>query len=319
MVALATACATQESPVTGSVEPPPPVEARAAVDKAVATTGDLITYTITVDHDPAYTVEIPEAGAEIAGFRIVDIGRVDPREEDGRVIEERWYQLRADLVGSYVLPPVTVGYHLQAEVSEAGDDDAAQVQSIETSAIFVEVESVLPETGEATDIIEIKPLQPKTSRIPWFWIIAGIVLLLALGVIGKLVWRRATKEAPPLPPHEIAFQALDALRGADFDDPEAVRRFYFAISEVERAYVEGRFGLNATDLTSDEIIARLDEINDLDAGPEQELRRFLVDTDQVKFAAHRASQEEIEQTYERALAFVEATRPLASEEEAVQP
>jgi hypothetical protein len=316
VVVLAAACATQESPQPVPVAPAPPVEARAAVDKAVATTGDLLTYTITVDHDPAYTVEIPEAGAEIAGFRIVDIGRVDPRHEDGRIIEERWYQLRADLVGSYVLPPVTVSYHRQAK-----EDDEAEpeVQSIETSAIFVEVESVLPETGEATDIIDIKPLQPKTSRIPWAWIIAGIVLLLALGLVAKLVWRRATKEAPPLPPHEIAFQALDALRGTDFDDPEAVRRFYFAISEVERTYVEGRFGLNATDLTSDEILARLDEVNGLEPEPEQELRRFLVDTDQVKFAAHQASQEEIEQTYERALGFVEATRPLATEEEAVQP
>jgi hypothetical protein len=298
------------------MEPAPPVEARAAVDRAVATTGDLITYTITVDHDPAFTVEIPEAGAEIAGFRIVDIGRVDPHEEDGRVIEERWYQLRADLVGSYVLPPVTVSFYRQDDEGEAGDQP--EVQSIETSAIFVEVESVLPETGEATDIIDIKPLQPKASRLPWAWIIGGIVVLLALGLIAKLVWRRATREVPPPPPHEVAFQALDALRGTDFDDPEAVRRFYFAISEVERSYVEGRFGLNATDLTSDEIIARLDQVDGLEPEPEQELRRFLVDTDQVKFAAHRASQEEIEQTYERALAFVEATRPLATEEEATQ-
>jgi hypothetical protein len=309
------ACSSPEPKAPDSAEPPPPfsVEARAAVDRAVATTGDLITYSVTVERDPAFEVEIPEAGAEIAGFRIVDVGRDEPREENGRLVERRWYQLRADLVGSYVLPPVTVTYRRQAEEGEPAEPED---QSIETSAIFVEVESVLPETGEASDIMDIKPLQPRTSRVPWVRIVAGAVFLLGLGVAATLLWRRGKKQPPPAPPHEVAFRALDALRGTNFDDPEEVRRFYFAISEVLRGYVEGRFGLNATDLTSDEILGRLDEVSGLEADPERELRRFLVDTDQVKFAAHRPTQEEIGQTYECGLGFVEATRPPATGEEA---
>ena len=75
MAVLTTAgagCGPAGEEETGSTEPLPPVEVRATVDKAVATTGDRITYTVAVQHQPGIEVEIPEIGAEIAGLRIID-------------------------------------------------------------------------------------------------------------------------------------------------------------------------------------------------------------------------------------------------------
>lgn len=336
MLMISAACG-QSPEAPESEESKPPVIAEASVDRAVATTGDLITYTVTVDYRPGYDVEIPEPGAEIAGFRIVEVGAEGPEEDGDRVVESRWYQLRADLVGSYVLPPVTVTYRAAEDASapepaaaedEQSDDDSeidsqtsaaatSTVETVQTSAIFVEVASVLPTEGGADDIRDIKPLQPPPEAVPWRWIAiaAGALLLAAL---GWWWWRRRSRRpaAPPVPPHEVAFQALDELRGSDFDDPEAVRRFHFAISEVVRVYIEGRWGLNATDLTSEEIIARLSQLSGLAGEQAVSLRRFLLDTDQVKFADHEPTREEIHQTYERALGFVEATRPVAEAESA---
>jgi hypothetical protein len=230
------------------------------------------------------------------------------------VIEERWYQLRADLVGSYVLPPVRVAYWQPAE---GGTDQPEDPETVETSEIFVEVESVLPGEGEATDIQDIKPLRHPASRIPWGLVAAAIALLVAVAVVIVLLRRRSRAEVPPPPAHEVAFAALDGLRGIDFDDPEAVRLFYFAISHTLREYVEGRWDYNATDLTSEEIIAGLDQVSELSGTQEHELKRFLVDTDQVKFAKYLPDQEEIVDTYERALSFVEATRPVEPTSRAV--
>jgi hypothetical protein len=95
-----------------------------------------------------------------------------------------------------------------------------------------------------------------------------------------------------------------------------VRRWHFAVSEVVRAYVEARFGLNATDLTTQEILARLDEGVPLDGRVRSELERFLFDTDRVKFASHVAGADEVAATYERALSFVERTTPVARAEAA---
>jgi len=72
--------------------------------------------------------------------------------------------------------------------------------------------------------------------------------------------------------------------------------------------VEGRFALNATDLTTEEILDWLG----LGEGPREgqagQLKQFLLETDQVKFAHRDPCQQDIENTYERALGFVEATR-----------
>jgi hypothetical protein len=308
---LPTACARQ--PESLPEEPRVAVETEAAVDRAVATTGDIITYRVSVDYENGYEVEIPEPGADIAGFRIVDAGRAEPSRGKGRVVEERWYSLRADLVGSYILPPVSVAFRPRVEpVDDQGTEEGESGPAwevIETSAIFVEVESVLPGDGEATDIRDLKPLRRIEGPIPWLWIVAGVVALLALAVATHyyLRYRRRALAAPAEPPHVIAFRALDALRESDFSDPVAVRRFYFSISEVLRSYVEGRFGLNATDLTSEEIVAELPTLDSLGENEGHVLMRFLADTDRVKFAEHRPSEGEIETTYENALGFVEAT------------
>jgi len=329
LVLLLAACAEEAPPAPA--EPKAPVEAASSVDRAVATTGDVLTYTVTVDYDPAYTVEIPEPGAEIAGFRITDLGREEPREAAGRVIEERWYRLRADLVGSYVLPPVSVTYSASrpsdlpdeeedetADESESATSEEAvsSLETVQTSAIFVEVESVLPGDGDeaATDIRDLKPLQEVAPALPWVWIIAGAAALLLLLVAFLLLRRRPAKVVPPEPAHEVAFRELNALRGTDFTDPEAVRRFYFRISEVVRTYVEGRFGLNATDLTTEEIVAELPKLTSLQGGPRQQLETFLEDTDRVKFADSATTEDEIGSTYDRALSFVEETRPLETPE-----
>jgi hypothetical protein len=289
----------------------PPVEASATVDRAVATTGDLITYRVTVEHDPGYQVDLPEPGADIAGFRIVDLGRDKPKTVDGRVVEQRWYKLRADLVGSYVLPPVTVHYRKAAAKPAAGSKGEDAGSTVNTSEIFVEVESVLPADGAAKDIHDIKPLEKIAERPPWLIPGAGALGALALAAAAFLWWRRRrlAPAAPPRPAHEIAFAALDALRRTDFSDLAAVRRYYFAISEVVRAYVEGRFGLNATDLTSEEIASALPALTSLDAGDAERLTRFLTVTDGVKFAARVPDEDEIQAVYEDALSFVEATRP----------
>lgn len=298
-----------KSPVlVESDEPRDPVEVGAMVDRAVATTGDLITYRIQVNSDPTWEVEIAEAGAEIAGFRIVDVGQEDIADKGGRVHRERWYQLRADLVGSYVLPPVEV----RSRPIQAADGEPGSWQTQVTSEIFLEVESVLPSDVESADIRELKPLREVRASTPWFLVVATVLGVALIGAV--LFWylrRRARYKdlVPPIPAHELAFEALNGLRRTDFGDPESVRQFYFQISEVVRTYVEGRFQLNATDLTTEEIVANLVAVDDLPADQNQVLHEFLADTDQVKFAHREPTRKDIEGTYEMALGFVEATRP----------
>lgn len=304
---LLLACGAGESTGDPSEEPKPSAELRASVDRNTATTGDLITYEVVIERDPEVEVEFADPGVDIAGFRIVDLGR-EPSEtlSSGRILERRWYQLRADLVGSYTLPALSASY---GEPSGDGGD-------LETPEISVEVESVLPEDGsEVTDIRDIKPLRRIETERQWLWWLVGVAAALALA--GAWWWWRrrrlrdgsGAREAPRIPPYDLAIRELERLRRTDFSNLRELRRYYFAVSSVVRTYVEGRFGMNATDLTTEEILGRLDVLGRLDPMQARRLERFLIATDRVKFAAHRPGLEEIDRTYGQALDFVRATRP----------
>ena len=329
MLPLLLACgAGQEQ--AGSVEAPkPPAELRAAVDRATATTGDLITYEVEVERDPEVNVELADPGVDIAGFRIVDLGQ-DPPETlaSGRILERRWFQLRADLVGSYLLPALSASY---SEASGGGGD-------LEAPEISVEVESVLPADGtEVTDIRDIKPLRRVETGRLWLLWLGLAAAFLTLAIAAWWWWRRRrgsggdVPEVARIPPYDLAIRELERLRRTDFSNLRELRRYYFAVSAVVRAYVEGRFGMNATDLTTEEILSRMEpgwsggapsanqsvrpssgarmDLIHFDPVQARRLERFLVATDQVKFAAHLPLPGEIDRTYEQALGFVRATRP----------
>ena len=323
---LLLACGAAEEPAGTAEASKPPAELRTAVDRATATTGDLITYEVEVERDPEVNVDLADPGVDIAGFRIVDLGQ-DPPETlaSGRILERRWFQLRADLVGSYMLPALSASY---SEASGGGGD-------LEAPEISVEVESVLPADGtEVTDIRDIKPLRRvETGRLWLLWL--GVAAALLALAIAAWWWRRRrgsggdVPEVPRIPPYDLAIQELERLRRTDFSNLRELRRYYFAVSAVLRAYVEGRFGLNATDLTTEEILSRMEPgwrapartVNQsvgpssgarmalirLDPVQARRLERFLVATDRVKFAAHLPLPEEIDRTYEHALDFVRAT------------
>lgn len=170
--------------------------------------------------------------------------------------------------------------------------------------------------GPTADIRDIKPLARVPLPLAWGWIALAALGLIALALLAFWLWRRrrAAPAAPARPAHEVALAALDRLAATDFADRAALRRAYFELSEAIRAYVEASFGINATDLTSEEILRRLPAVAGLDPLAGELLRCFLADTDRVKFAASAPDGRwpgppEIAETFERARAFVDATRP----------
>ena len=296
-------CAKEQATTTAT-DNRPSVEAGASVDKAIATTGDVITYRVTVNHKPSVTLELPEVGSEIAGLRIIDFGREKSPETDSRVEVTAWYQLRGDLVGSYILPSITIAF-------QEGTGDDLQKGTIETSEIFLEIKSVLPKDGSAADIRGLKKLRRVESPIPWplYGAIGAVLLVLLIVFIWHRRKNRPVVVVPPAPAHEIAFEALNHLRQTDFNDQDAVRKYYFSLSAVVRAYVENRFGMNATDLTTEELVPFIQHELPVDAPLKNQLRSFLESTDAIKYAGGAAQESEIERAYEQALSFVEATVP----------
>jgi hypothetical protein len=290
----------------------PPIEVKAGVDKAVATIGDIITYTLSVDSLPEVETQIPEFGAEIAGFRIVDRGTEGPKELEGRVLTKKWYELRADIVGSYIIPPVKLTYKLAAE---------REPKEVQTAQIFVEVKSAIPEGEEQKDIIDIKPLElPKVDYVLWAAIISDAVVMVLLIIWGIRYYqkRKGSGEIVVKPPaHEVALSELKRLKAVTCTDEQAIKKLYFDLSEIFRCYLEERYGFPATDWTSEEIVSQINQNRELPFELKQQSKSFLSNTDMVKFAEYIPEARQIQEELERAIGFVEATKEVIVEE--IQP
>ncbi|MCX5859578.1 MAG: hypothetical protein NT056_06730 [Proteobacteria bacterium] len=277
-----------------------PVEISSNVDKAVSTTGDIINYTITLSRDPGIPAGIPEVGPRIMGFRIVDMGYNPEKRVEGRMVSNRWYKLRADLVGSYILPDMEIDYQT-----------AEGQKKSKASPVYVEVASVLGKEGEAKDIREIKPIIPYPGRPLWFWaaIIGGPILFLALAWVIWQRRKRKEKTVPERPAWELAQEELLRLKELKLIESGEVKSFFFHLSEIFRRYLERRFGFPALEATQEEIRGYMSNLEWIDNGLKTSAEEFLTGSDMVKYAKHIPPVEEIESRLGQVEAFIEKTIP----------
>ena len=282
----------------------PAIELSATVDRAVAEPGDIITFAIRAEYQPGVALELPEVADRLSDFRIVDASFSQPVPQANRLITERSYKLQADISGSYVIEPIEVTYDLPDGKREA----------VKTPKIFIEIESMLAKDGNVEDIRDIKPPLVISYLYRMIFSILGVLCacILAVLLIRKLVeWRTHGAEAHKMalkPAHEEALEALEMLLNKRLVEKGRMRKFCFEISMIFRRYMQARFGIPALDLTTEEIIPRVEENGILEDDIRQIVREFLVDTDMVKFAKYMPSMEEMETILRYARTFIERTR-----------
>ncbi len=113
-----------------------------------------------------------------------------------------------------------------------------------------------------------------------------LVALVAWLVLRRLWARDRTAPAPPpIPPHELALEALDELERGELLAQGQVQRYYVELTEIAKGYLEGRFGVEALDRTTDEIRrALLVDGKRLAPLSPDDVIAFLQRCDLVKFA-----------------------------------
>jgi hypothetical protein len=281
-----------------------PVDLSAEVDKAVAYPGDVITFTLRASHSPDISLELPEITDTLSEFHIIASDYPQPVREGGQLVVERSYKLQAEAAGSYVIEPIEVFYTLPA----------GQRAMARTPKIFIEVESLLAKQAEASDIRDIKPPMPVRPSYWMFFllIIVLVAVFVALFVARALLERgkrrKLARKLASRPAHEEALDALAALLRKRFIEKGKMREFCYEISEIFRRYIQARFGITALDLTTEEILPRI-ENNGIIGEPMKPLvREFFTNTDVVKFAKYRPTREEMEKIIDATRTFVEATK-----------
>jgi hypothetical protein len=114
---------------------------------------------------------------------------------------------------------------------------------------------------------------------------------------------------PQRPPDEVAMEKLRALRAAGNFSVDGYRPFYFAVAEILRAYLGGRYGFDSLELTTTELMSELEKRAPHLVTPDGEVARFLGDTDLVKFARSGSTEGAALAALDAAQAIVLSTAP----------
>ncbi len=183
---------------------------------------------------------------------------------------------------------------------------------------------VMPiDVSKMKDINDIKPVEAVPFNLldwlPDYW----WAWLLGLLLIGASIWaylkyfKKGVNPLKPvkkrLPPYEEAMQNLQNLKAAQLWQQGKEKEYFTGLTDILRVYIDRRFGINAVEMTSSQIIDTLKKNEETKAVNEQ-LEMILEVADIVKFAKARPLADDNEVAFQRAVNFVEATRPVEQPE-----
>lgn len=253
---------------------------------------------------------VPSFADSIGPFSILGIEELPASAEpEGRAGFARRVRLTAFRTGEIEAPPLPLLW-----VSAEGETLVAYSEALHAS-----VRSVLPESLAAADpqtalaqLREVKGVVPLERSRLWMWILGG--LLLAALLAWLLLWllrRRRAAVRPPVPrvvpalPPEVAFhRGLDALLARRLVERGEFKEYYAELSLLLRRYIEGRFGLPAVEETQAEILASVEGDVRFRAADADFLRRWLAESDLVKFARQDRRSAEASRAAEEAAEWV---------------
>ena len=251
-----------------------------AVDPAVVTVGDPVSLVVTVSHGADARVVWPDP-FELDPFELVDMRLLAPTREGNQVRSSAELTLTAFELGALTVPTFAV------EVVDATGDTVR----LSTDAAGVTVESVGRDEGG--DIRDIKgPIAIPfgvVTLLPWLAGLAG------LAILGAAIYRRYRRRGrpnvpvpvvPPRPAHEIAYESLYALEASGLLELGEVKTYHIRVSDIMRVYLEGRFGVEAMEMTTGEVLDGLRR-KGATGGVVADVRRLLDRCDLVKFAKFR--------------------------------
>lgn len=172
------------------------------------------------------------------------------------------------------------------------------------------------EQAELLDILP--PVEVNVSDYTALYVLAAALAATTL-LLLLLRWlksrpKKAARAVPPPPPppaHLRALRALEQLQREELPAQGRGKEFHFRLSEILRGYLGERFGFDALDRTTEELLAALTRL----PTPGLDFARFEAlcrEGDLVKYAKAPATPSDCKVAIESAFSFVHATTPQPS-------
>ena len=225
----------------------------------------------------------------VKGVEIIEEGKLDTSEN---LISQNFIITAWDS-GSYYIPPISFSANSKTE------------------GLLLNVQTVILEEGAELKDIKQPMLAPIGWSDIWPWLLAFIVLALAIFLLKKYVFNKKEKERIEKPkvitPADItALQQLTKLDKAQLWQGGGVKEYHSELSEIIRRYTENRFNFIALELATDEIISELkSKVNNEQLAS---ITILLQRADLAKFAKSKPNEDDNKESMQLAKHFVEQTK-----------
>jgi hypothetical protein len=213
--------------------------------------------------------------------------------------------------GSYVLPPLEAYLH---NLDGSIDTVTFNGGNLVVNTIQIDTTSFKPYDikGQMTQPYTVKEFLPWAGGL----VLLAVLVYLLVRMIKNIRAKRSLfgREVVADPPHIVALRSLEKIRGEKLWQNGQEKLYYTEITDTLREYLEARFGIQAMERTSGEILEALAN-EKIEPKEFKELKELLGLSDLVKFAKYTANVQENENAIPVAVRFINSTYQQELEEE----
>ena len=287
------------------------VGVEASIDSIEMFIGQQVHVTVTATMKEGAKVEFPvfKPMEHITpGVEVLNSRELGTKEKDADFVERSVvYTLTSFEDTLYYLPPFRVKI----------DGKQYESKSLALKVLGIEVDTVHVDQFFGPKDVQDNPfLWSDWSLI--FWL---SVLMLILFALGYYLYVRMRDNKPiiatirivkRLLPHQKAMKEIETIKAEKLTQSENQKEYYTKLTDTLRKYIEERYGFNAMEMTSTEIIERLERALTADEAHAEtmksELRQLFTTADLVKFAKYSTLINENDANLVSAIDFINQTK-----------
>ena len=265
--------------------------------------GQQVRFQVKVTADAGQFIEFPRLKGKnlIPGVEVVDITSPDTTwlNNNKRICVERTYLLTSFDSALYFLPPMSVVVGGKRYAASKGIGLKVNTVAVDTT----KVDRYYGPRGEVEGVFEWRSFWYFMSLLMAVLFVGAMVLIYHSRSHRPMVRRKVLP--PPLPPHQVAQQEIEKIKQSG-SIARGGKTYYMELTDVLRTYIEQRFGFNASQMTSSEIIEHLMKVDNAEAL--RELQQIFETADLVKFAKYDTQLNENDANLLKAVSFINSTK-----------
>jgi hypothetical protein len=275
---------------------------KAKMDSVAILVGEQTKIHLEITKSSKRSVQIPILqDTIITGIDIIDITKRDTIKLDNDLEQINIdYLITGFDEGLYYIPPFPIVSQSDTFYSNPLSLKIATMQVDTVSKAFYDIKPVLKPKFVLADYIYILVI---------IWIVLVILAVIIYFIFfKKKKVKTIFKKKPEVLPHTKALAALEEVKRKKLWQQGFNKEYYTEITDILRTYLYERFGINAQEMTSDEILTSIKKFHEAQSAYDN-LKQILKLSDLAKFAKFSPLPDENDLSYINAGLFVSQTQP----------